>query len=87
MGKAKKILLAILLVFIVMQFIRPARNSSNNQQAADMISQFNAPDNVAGILKASCYDCHSNNTRYPWYANIQPIGWLLAGHVKDGKKN
>ena len=86
MSKAKKTLLAILLVFIAMQFIRRARNSSNKVQAADMITHFNTPANVVGILKTSCYDCHSNNTRYPWYANLQPIGWLLAKHVKDGKE-
>lgn len=45
----------------------------------------NVPENVLGILKNSCYDCHSNNTRYPWYVNIQPLGWLMANHIKDGK--
>jgi hypothetical protein len=40
---------------------------------------------VQKILIASCTDCHSNNTRYPWYANIQPVGWLLANHIKQGK--
>jgi hypothetical protein len=51
-----------------------------------MITPFKTSANVAGVLKTSCYDCHSNNTRYPWYANIQPVGWLLANHVKDGKE-
>lgn len=86
MSKAKKILLALLIVFIAMQFIRPALNTSNATQRADIITQFNVPTNVAGILKTSCYDCHSNNTRYPWYAKVQLIGWLLAKHIKDGKK-
>ncbi len=86
MSRVKKIFLALLLVFIAMQFIRPARNRSNAAQPADMVTNFSAPANVAGILKISCYDCHSNNTRYPCYANIQPVGWLLANHVKDGKK-
>ncbi|RYY47109.1 MAG: cytochrome C [Chitinophagaceae bacterium] len=86
MNRGKKIGLAILLVFIAMQFIRPARNSSNAVQTADIIQHFNAPANVAGVLRTSCYDCHSNNTRYPWYTNVQPVGWFLAGHVKDGKK-
>lgn len=85
MSKAKKIGLAILLLFIGLQFIRPARNKSNAVQQADMIAGYNTPANVATLLKASCYDCHSNNTHYPWYANVQPIGWLLEKHVKDGK--
>ena len=86
MSRAKRILLALLLVFVAMQFIRPARNVSSTDQAADMVTHFTTPANVAGILKTSCYDCHSNNTHYPWYANVQPIGWLLSNHVKDGKE-
>lgn len=85
MSRTKKIMLVILLVFIAMQLIRPERNSSNLLQQADMVTHFNVPANVAGILKTSCYDCHSNNTRYPWYAKVQPIGWLLAKHIRDGK--
>lgn len=85
MSRTKKILLIVLLVFISMQFIQPSRNKSAAVQQADIMQHFNVPSNVAGILKTSCYDCHSNNTRYPWYANIQPIGWFLANHVKDGK--
>ncbi len=85
MSRTKKILLILLLVFIARQFIQPARNKNALVQQADIIQHFNVPANVAGILKTSCYDCHSNNTRYPWYANIRPIGWLLAKHVKDGK--
>ena len=87
MSRVKKLLLALLLVFIVMQFIRPPQNKTNEVQEADLIKQFSIPANVAGILKTSCYDCHSNNTRYPWYTNIQPAGWLLANHIKDGKED
>lgn len=87
MSKAKKILLTVFVVFIAMQFIRPPRNSSNTLQTADMVTHFSTPANVEGILKTSCYDCHSNNTRYPWYANVQPIGWLLTSHVKGGKED
>jgi hypothetical protein len=38
------------------------------------------------ILQTSCYDCHSSNTKYPWYASIQPVGWWLNDHVEEGKK-
>lgn len=86
MGKVKKLLLTVLVVFIAIQFIRPARNNSVSIQKADIVPHFNVPATIAGILHKSCYDCHSNNTHYPWYANVQPIGWLLASHVKDGKE-
>ncbi|MBA4139838.1 MAG: heme-binding domain-containing protein [Segetibacter sp.] len=84
MSILKKILLVLLLVFIAMQFIRPARNIGQVGQA-DIANRLMVPGSVEGILKTSCYDCHSNNTRYPWYANIQPMGWVLANHIKDGK--
>lgn len=84
MSILKKILLVLLLVFIAMQFIRPARNIGQVGQA-DIANRLMVPGSVEGILKTSCYDCHSNKTCYPWYANIQPMGWVLANHIKDGK--
>ncbi len=84
MSIMKKILLVLLLVFIAMQFIRPARNIGQVGKA-DIANRLMVPGSVEGILKTSCYDCHSNKTRYPWYANIQPMGWVLANHIKDGK--
>ena len=84
MSILKKILLVLLLVFIALQFIRPARNIGQVGQA-DIANRLMVPGSVEGILKTSCYDCHSNNTRYPCYANIQPMGWLLANHIKEGK--
>jgi hypothetical protein len=87
MSKPKKILLGVFVVFIAMQFIRPPRNNSSTVPTTDMVKHFNAPAIVQGILKTSCYDCHSNNTHYPWYAKVQPIGWLLTSHVQDGKKD
>ncbi|MCS3869381.1 hypothetical protein J3D55_002297 [Chryseobacterium ginsenosidimutans] len=38
-------------------------------------------------MKTSCYDCHSNNTFYPWYSNIQPLKWWLSDHVNSGKRH
>jgi len=52
----------------------------------DITRVFPVPEKINGILKNSCYDCHSNNTRYPWYAMLQPGGWLLASHIKKGKQ-
>ncbi|MBL7796898.1 MAG: heme-binding domain-containing protein [Saprospiraceae bacterium] len=45
----------------------------------------NPPDEIVGMLKHACYDCHSNNTRYPWYASVQPVGWWLQSHVNTGR--
>lgn len=86
MNTVKKILLAILFVVVAIQFIRPGRNVKTDESAVDIFITFNIPDSVHSILKKACFDCHSNNTRYPWYSNIQPVGWFLSRHIKDGKE-
>lgn len=85
MSRIKKILLAILIAIIAIQFIQPARNKSGQVLPTDISKTYNVPQNVQVILKKSCYDCHSNNTTYPWYSYIQPGGWWLASHIKKGK--
>ena len=85
MRRLKKIFLGLLTVLVLIQFIQPVRNKSNGMLSADITKTISVPENVQGILKIACYDCHSNNTNYPLYSRIQPFGWLLAKHVKDGK--
>jgi hypothetical protein len=70
---------------VLIQFIQPAQNKSSELLSTDMIKTFIVHQNVQSILKAACYDCHSNNTNYPWYSYIQPFGWVLANHIKEGK--
>ena len=81
----KKIGFAVLLVLIGIQFLQPARNKNGQALPTDISKTSFIPGNVKSLLQTACYDCHSNNTNYPWYANIQPMGWLLANHIKDGK--
>ena len=83
----KKILLGLFIVFIVIQFIRPAHNTSGQVLSTDITKTINVPDKILDVFKNSCYDCHSNDTRYPWYINIQPMGWIMADHIKTGKAN
>lgn len=79
-------LLGIGVVIIALQFIRPTRNESP-ASPNDLIAMYAPPPEVKNLLLVACYDCHSNNTRYPWYAEIQPTGWWLAQHVADGKEH
>ena len=81
----KRILLVLLLAFIVMQFIRPDRNISDVVLDSDLVKVTNTPDEIQTILKTSCYDCHSNNTAYPWYSNIAPVSYWLDDHIEHGK--
>lgn len=87
----KKIMLRFILIllgiFIIIQFIRPAKNQSVETLPADIKLHYPVSQNVEAILSKACYDCHSNNTRYPWYNNIQPVAWFLDDHVKSGKRH
>lgn len=87
MNWKKKVLFAIVVVFIGIQFIQPARNKSGDVLPTNIVKMYNVPVNVQTVLQNVCYDCHSNNTAYPWYVNIQPVGWMMASHIKDGKAN
>jgi hypothetical protein len=82
----KKILIGLLLALVVIQFFRPEKNDSNNNTYA-ITTKYEVPKEVDEILRVSCNDCHSNNTTYPWYANVQPVAWWLNDHVEDGKRH
>lgn len=77
----------LLLAFVIIQFFRPAKNKSEGTSKNDISTLYAVPQNVQDILKTSCNDCHSNNTVYPWYAEIQPVAWWLNSHIEDGKKD
>ena len=76
----------LLLAFILIQFFRPAKNKSDVISANDITKKYAVPPDVLNILQTSCYDCHSNNTKYPWYSYIQPVAWWLNSHIQDGKR-
>jgi hypothetical protein len=82
----KFLLIVLVVIFIIIQFIRPMRNISEVYQAHEITAAVAVPGNIQAILKTSCYDCHSNNTHYPWYVNIQPAAWFMSGHIEEGKR-
>lgn len=77
----------LLLAFIVIQFFRPEKNKAVGISDNDISKVYPIPADVQSILKTSCYDCHSNNTVYPWYAEIQPVAWWLDDHIQHAKKD
>jgi len=81
----KIILLVVLLAFAGIQFIPTNRNQSDIVPPTDLMEVYDVPEQVKVIFKTSCYDCHSNNTVYPWYNKIQPVSWIMQGHIKEGK--
>ncbi len=86
-SKWKKAGLILLLIFGLLQFIPIQEKNISSVEAKNSIEKlFSIPDSVLTILKSACYDCHSNNTRYPWYSNIQPVALFLNKHIVEGKK-
>lgn len=84
----KKILLAIVVLLVFIQFFRPAKNQSTEILPTDITKVYGAiPADVNVILKKACNDCHSNYTVYPWYDNIQPVAWWLNNHIEEGKEH
>jgi hypothetical protein len=84
--RLKKFLLLAVIILVGIQFIPTKRNISALLLEADVSKSFTVPDSVQEIFKRSCYDCHSNNTVYPWYNKIQPVSFLLENHIENGKK-
>jgi hypothetical protein len=84
--KLRKLIARTVLVLVVaIQVIRPEQNNYEQVAAAGFVTAYGVPDSINSMLQSSCYDCHSNHTRYPWYGNIQPLGWILSNHIKQGK--
>jgi Haem-binding domain len=83
---SKKILYALLVVFVLIQFIHPEKNLSDDK-TFEISKKYAVTKEIDDILKVACNDCHSNKTEYPWYSKIQPVDWLLNSHVVDGKRH
>ena len=81
----KTVLIVLIIAFIVIQFIRPPKNSGEEIAANQITAIHQVPDDVQQVLKVSCNDCHSNTTQYPWYSKIQPAAWILNDHIVEGK--
>ena len=88
MKKVAKIIgIILLLVLIALQFIRPDKNQEGYESVAAFEMETQPTAEIKTILRNNCYDCHSNQTVYPWYAEIAPISYWLDEHVEDGKKH
>lgn len=83
----KKILLGLLALLIIIQFFQIDKTNPKVLPDQDFLAITDVPEDIKANIKAACYDCHSHETVYPWYASIQPVGWLLNNHITDGRKH
>jgi hypothetical protein len=77
--------IVLAIIFAGLQFIRPARTNPPVDEARTIQAQAHLTPEVAAILDRSCNDCHSNQTRWPWYSNVAPVSWFVINHVNVGR--
>ena len=83
----KKILVGLLVVLVLIQFIRIDKTNPTSDPQNDLIQILQPPRELAQIMKASCYDCHSNHSEYPWYTNIAPFSFWIKDHIKEARRH
>ena len=83
--KLKWFLFIAIAVFGLLQCFNPSH--ANPPVKSDFIAVMAPPAEVEKMLHAACYDCHSHETRWPWYSRIAPISWSVAKDVEDGRAN
>jgi hypothetical protein len=85
--KLKLVGLGLIAVLIVLQFFQPEQNYAPIDPELDMLELLAPPEPVAVLIRNACYDCHSNQTIYPWYNWISPVSLYLYKHIKKGKED
>lgn len=75
----RRLALALVLVLVAIQLVPVDRTNPPVESEVD------APAEALSVLRRACYDCHSNETRWPWYARIAPVSWLVARDVREGR--
>lgn len=83
----KKIILGLIILLVLIQFIRIDKTNPPVDTTKDFITLTKPSDEIKGILVTSCYDCHSNQTTYPWYSNVAPVSWWLKDHINEGREH
>lgn len=83
----KKILITFAVIFVVIQFVRIDKTNPVTPLENDFIELAKPNVEIAAILKTSCYDCHSNQSKYPWYSNVAPVSWFVKNHINEGREH
>lgn len=78
---------AAAVVLVAMQIVRPARTNPPGETRNGLASVHPMPAHVAAVVDRACRDCHSNETRWPWYSNVAPVSWFVIDHVNHGRSH
>lgn len=82
----KNTLIGLAVVLIIMQFFQIDKSPIPIESEKTFVADLNPPSEVLDPLKAACYDCHSNETKYPWYTYVAPVSFWIRGHIKNARK-
>jgi len=80
-----KIALILVLLFALLQIIPNEKVAIQEVTEADLFQQEAAEDDLIELVKKNCYDCHSNQVKYPWYSSIAPVSWWIQDHIDHGR--
>lgn len=83
--KWKYVFVTVVVIAVVIQFIRPDMAPVRVDASHTIQAVVPVPPHINDLIHRSCYDCHSNETRWPWYSQISPVSWWLKSHVNDGR--
>lgn len=83
----KKILVVLLIALVLIQFYRPEKNNAEYRDVAAFEAETNVTGNIKTIMENNCYNCHSNKTDYPWYAQIAPASFFISHHIEEGNEH
>jgi len=83
----KKVIVVLLVAFIIIQFFPIDKTNPPPTPGMDFLRIKKTPPQIAKLISTSCYDCHSNESKYPWYSDIAPSSWLLKNHINEGRKH
>jgi hypothetical protein len=78
---------AVIAGAISIQFVRPARTNPVTGPERALAAQVQVSPEARAILDRACRDCHSNETRWPWYSNVAPVSWFVVDHVNHGRRH
>jgi hypothetical protein len=82
----KKILIGVVAVLVIMQFFRIDKTAPPHDPVTDILTMTGADTEMINLLKGACYDCHSYDSKYPWYTNVAPFSFLIKSHIKGGRQ-
>ena len=83
----KKIGIGLVIILALMQFKQIDKTNPEYNEAEDFITITQPSEEIATLIKAACYDCHSHQAKYPWYSNVAPISWMVEHHIEEGREH